>query len=45
MRRTLRVRGAAPLAIVRGGRLRPGLLRVRVSVDGRALAAGRVRLR
>ena len=45
IRRTLKVSGTAPLSIVRGSRLRAGLLRVRVSVDGREIASGRVRLR
>lgn len=45
LRRTLHVRGSVPLSILHGKRLRPSLLRVRVSVDGRQVAAGRVRLR
>jgi hypothetical protein len=45
LRRSLSVRGWAPLAIADRRRLRPGRLRVRVIVDGRELAAGRVRLR
>jgi hypothetical protein len=45
LRRKLHVRGSFPLAIVHGARLRPGGLRVRVSIDGRKAAAGRVRLR
>ena len=45
LRRTLQVRGSVPLSILRGKRLRAGLLRVRVTVDGRQVAAGRVRLR
>lgn len=45
IRRTLRVQGSAPVSILRGARLRPGRLRVRVAVDGRPLASGFVRLR
>ena len=44
LKRTLHVTGSAPLTIVRGERLRPGLLRVRVAVDGRPAITGRVRL-
>ena len=43
--RTLRVTGSAPLTIVRGERLRAGLLRVRVAVDGRPAVISRVRLK
>ena len=35
LRRQLHTRGSFALAIVRGSRLRPGLLRVRVRIDGR----------
>ncbi len=43
--RTLHVTGSAPLTIVRGERLRAGLLRVSVAVDGRPAVSGRVRLK
>ena len=43
IRRTYRVRGEAPLAIVNGRRLLRKALKVTVTVDGKRLTSGRVR--
>ncbi len=45
LKRTLHVTESASLTIVRGERLRAGLLRVTIAVDGRPAVIGRARLR